>query len=273
MYNRIKSRQEIIDEWNSMTFSKNFMFCKVMQEEPLCRHALEILLGIKIDHLEYPVQEMFFKDSAESHGIRLDVYTKDSNSHFDLEMQTTDSTDLLKRSRYYSSCIDVSELKPGMHYSELKKNYIIFLCLNDPFGRELPLYTYKTKCIQDDSLTDDETEKLFYNVGKWEDSDNSDVRNFFKFIKSNEPCDEFTRSLSGQVMIARQNAEYRRQYMTMEMYGTERFREGQKAGSQQTKIEDAANLLKLGVLTPEQISSAIGLPLEQVVELKNSLTS
>ena len=65
--------------------------------------------------------------------------------------------------------------------------------------------------------------------------------------------------------------------MTMEMYGTERFREGQKQGllegSQQKAIEDAANLLKLGVLTPEQISSAIGLPLEQVVELKNSLTS
>ena len=239
-----------------------------MQEEPLCRHALEILLGIKIDRLEYPVQEMFFKDSAESHGIRLDVYTKDSNSHFDLEMQTTDSTDLLKRSRYYSSCIDVSELKPGMHYSELKKNYIIFLCLNDPFGREFPLYTYKTKCIQDDSLTDDETEKLFYNVGKWEDSDNSDVRNFFKFIKTNEPCDEFTRSLSGQVMIARQNAEYRRQYMTMEMYGTERFREGQKAGSQQTKIEDAKSFYANGV-SIDIIAKSLNMTVDKVMEIIN----
>ena len=58
--------------------------------------------------------------------------------------------------------------------------------------------------------------------------------------------------------------------MTMEMYGTERFREGQKAGSQQTKIEAATEFLKEGD-SPEKISRCIGLPLEQVLELKNSL--
>ena len=56
----------------------------------------------------------------------------------------------------------------------------------------------------------------------------------------------------------------------------EAFQDGMEAGlekgSRQKAVEDAANLLKLGVLTEEQISSAIGLPLEQIVELKNSLT-
>ena len=56
----------------------------------------------------------------------------------------------------------------------------------------------------------------------------------------------------------------------------EAFQDGMEAGlekgSQQKAVEDAANLLKLGVLTEEQISSAIGLPLEQVIEIKNSLT-
>ncbi|MCR5386417.1 MAG: hypothetical protein K6E69_04785 [Treponema sp.] len=32
------------------------------------------------------------------------------------------------------------------------KNYIIFLCLEDPFKKELPLYTYRTKCIEDGTL-------------------------------------------------------------------------------------------------------------------------
>lgn len=49
-------------------------------------------------------------------------------------------------------------------------------------------------------------------------------------------------------------------------------KEAFEAGTRQKAVEDATNLLKLGVLTPEQISSAIGLPLEQVVEQKNSLT-
>lgn len=42
-------------------------------------------------------------------------------------------------------------------------------------------------------------------------------------------------------------------------------------GAQQKAIEDATNLLKLNALTPEQISSAIRLPLEQVLELKKQL--
>ena len=37
-------------------------------------------------------------------------------------------------------------------------------------------------------------------------------------------------------------------------------------------LEDAENLLKIGVGTPEQISQAIGLPLEQVLQIKEKLT-
>ena len=48
----------------------------------------------------------------------------------------------------------------------------------------------------------------------------------------------------------------------------EAFQDGMEAKA----IEDATNLLKLDALTPEQISSAIGLPLEQVLELKSQLT-
>lgn len=264
--NHIKTEEELIEEWNTMPFSKNFMFCKVMENEPLCRHALEILLGIKIDHLEYPEQERYFKDSAQSHEIRLDVFTEGDGRNFDLEMQTADTGDLLKRARYYSSCIDVSFLKPGMLYSALKKNYIIFLCLEDPFKKELPLYTYRTKCVEDGTLEDDETEKLFYNIAEWETFENEDLKNFFKFIMTNIPCDEFTRNLNDQVMIVRQNAKYRRQYMTMEMYGTERFREGQKQGAQQKAVEAAIMLVHDYNATPEVAAQKMNAPLELVLE-------
>ncbi len=110
--NHIKTEEELIEEWNTMPFSKNFMFCKVMENEPLCRYALEILLGIKIDHLEYPEQERYFKDSAQSHGIRLDVFTEGDGRNFDLEMQTADTGDLLKRARYYSSSLTYHSLNP-----------------------------------------------------------------------------------------------------------------------------------------------------------------
>ena len=44
-------------------------------------------------------------------------------------------------------------------------------------------------------------------------------------------------------------------------------------GTRQKAIEAAKNFLKMNVLSDAQISEGTGLPLEQVVELKNSLTS
>ena len=43
-------------------------------------------------------------------------------------------------------------------------------------------------------------------------------------------------------------------------------------GKAEKAIEDAENFLKLGVNTPEQISQAIGLPLEQVLQIKENLS-
>ena len=49
------------------------------------------------------------------------------------------------------------------------------------------------------------------------------------------------------------------------------YLEGLAQGSAQKAIEAAENLLKMGVNTPEQISQAIGLPLEQVLKIKGNL--
>ena len=48
--------------------------------------------------------------------------------------------------------------------------------------------------------------------------------------------------------------------------------DGRTEGKSEKAIEDAENFLKLGVNTPEQISQAIGLPLEQVLQIKENLS-
>ena len=45
-------------------------------------------------------------------------------------------------------------------------------------------------------------------------------------------------------------------------------RDGIAEGAQQKAIEDAKNLLKMNICTVEQISQAIGLPIEQILQLK-----
>ena len=43
-------------------------------------------------------------------------------------------------------------------------------------------------------------------------------------------------------------------------------------GREEKAIEAAQNLLKMNILTPEQIAQAAGLPLEKVLELQKQLT-
>lgn len=222
--------QELLRKWESLPFSNNFIFSKVMQDENLCRHLLELLLDIKISRLEYPKSEVYFKENLGSHGIRLDVYTSDGDHYYDVEIQTVNKPDLLKRARYYSSIIDADVLRPSKNYNELKENIIIFLCLEDPFNKGLPLYTYKTKCLEDASLPDDETTKLFYNISQWKTNKNHDIQNFFHFILTDIPTDDFTKNISSHVSDAKKNADFRRLYMTIEM-------------EMQMQIEERANEL------------------------------
>ena len=117
-----------------------------------------------------------------------------------------------------------------MDYLELRENIIIFLCLEDPFNKGLPLYTFKTKCVEDSTLPDDETTKLFYNIGNWKENPNPGVRNFLEFIITNNPKDEFTSKLSAHVTMTKKNADYRRQFMMYSMYLRDCIEDGIEQG-------------------------------------------
>ncbi len=50
------------------------------------------------------------------------------------------------------------------------------------------------------------------------------------------------------------------------------FTEGEQKGRSEKAVEAACNLLKMNILSPEQIAQAQGLPLEKVLELQKSIT-
>ena len=87
-----------IDE---LTLADNFMFCHTMKNEELCKELLEKLLHIKIDHIIYPELEKELTAYYEMKSVRLDVYVKDSDKIFDIEMQNQPTNYLPLRTRYY----------------------------------------------------------------------------------------------------------------------------------------------------------------------------
>jgi len=77
--------------------------------------------------------------TADAKSVRLDVYLEDTEqSVYDVEMQTSISTELPKRSRYYQGMLDLNQIDKGAKYSELKRCYIVFICKEDPFDQGFP---------------------------------------------------------------------------------------------------------------------------------------
>ena len=129
-----------IDE---LTLADNFMFCHTMKNEELCKELLEKLLHIKIDHIIYPELEKELTAYYEMKSVRLDVYVKDSDKIFDIEMQNQPTNYLPLRTRYYQSMIDVDNLLKGEEYSNLKESFIIFICQFDHLMKIFPVILLK----------------------------------------------------------------------------------------------------------------------------------
>lgn len=207
------------EKWERATLADNFIFCKVMTANPdLCKELLELLLNIKIERIEIPVAERSFKVDYDSKGIRFDVYVKDGTGRcFDIEIQTTNRTNLAKRARYYQGLMDVDSLVSGADYSELNESYVIFLCMEDAFGSGLPVYDFHQVCKQNsDILFNDGTHKVFFNASKYDKMPTKGLREFFKFLNGLNAASDFTDQLEQKVRYAKTNAQWRHRFMTWE---------------------------------------------------------
>lgn len=56
-----------------LVFSDDFMFGAVMRDAEICKGVLELLLQVKIDHIEYPELQKSITPFYSKKGVRLDV--------------------------------------------------------------------------------------------------------------------------------------------------------------------------------------------------------
>ena len=271
-------------KWEELTFSDNYIFCKVMEDERLCRHLLEILLDIRIEKLEYIRTETPVENFFDSRGVRLDVLVKDTGRTFDIEMQAGSYRDILLRSRYYQGALDVGVTKRRTKYRELKESYILFICRDDPFGAGCPVYTQKSVFEEAPEVEyNDKTHKVFYNASGYEAAAGSEIGEVLRFIYNTETGGGFTQELAESVEAAKAQPEVKDGYMYFSdileeekekaaAAGEERGRSagiaigeerGFTAGAEQT----ARNMLAEG-FPADQIARLTGLSPERVRELE-----
>ena len=247
------------------------MFEKVLMDEEICRELLERLLKIKIERLEYPELQTRISPYYEAKGVRLDVYVKDSDKVFDIEIQNGKKSNIGKRTRYYQSMIDIDNLLKGASYTALNESYIIFICTFDPFEKGLPHYTFKNLCLQNSEVDiKDGAIKEVFNAKAYATEQDVEISAFLKYIDSKEATDDFTDKINHIVELAKINEKFKGDYLAMNIRETDIYEEGRNdgiaQGAEQAKIDTAKKLL-LENLPKDLIVRTTGLPLETIQKL------
>ena len=236
--------------WEDLGISNDFLFGKVMQNPRLCKELLQrILPDIKIDRIEYPELQKTIKPDADAKSIRLDVYIKDNKDVvYNIEMQASDTKELPKRSRYYQSLIDLQLIDKGQTYRKLSRSFIIFICLEDIFGYGRHIYTFENLCKEDSTISmGDETTKIFLNADSKMDDVDQRLKAFLDYVAGEITNDTFVQELDKAVEKAKQNREWRHEYMTLLMRDQLNIEKGIEQGIEQG-IEGTVSILKnLGI--------------------------
>ena len=77
--------------FEDLTIADDFMFCKIMEHESLCRPFLEMLFTVNIDKITYLSSQNGVITNSAAKTVRLDILVKDdAGTSYDIEMSFSD---------------------------------------------------------------------------------------------------------------------------------------------------------------------------------------
>ncbi|MDO4329979.1 MAG: Rpn family recombination-promoting nuclease/putative transposase [Lachnospiraceae bacterium] len=221
--------------WEELELKDDFMFAKVMRNQILCKELLQAIFPyMKIIHIEYPEEQKSINITSDGKSVRLDVYVQDdAEIVYNIEIQSVDTGELPKRSRYYQGMIDLNLIEKGEHYRNLKESFVIFICTFDLFGKGRYLYTFRNLCVEDDAIElNDGTAKVFLNAKGRRGSADPALKEFLSYLDSGQIKGDFAKRIEKEVKRVRENKEWRREYMTLLMRDRENLEKGRKEGEE-----------------------------------------
>ena len=129
---------------------------------------------------------------------------------------------------------------------------------------------------------DDKSLKVIYNASAYEQEKDKRVRDFLSYVFNGQAGeDDFTNRLEAIVARLKDNDEFRSDYAAMNLHDYDLTTRAEEAGREKglaegalnKAIEVAKNLLRMEVLTHEQIAQVEDLPLKKVQELAEEIAA
>ena len=210
----------MVKKFEDLTLQDDFMFCKVMQNEGLCKTLIEMILFDTIGKITYISVQHSINTYEQAKSVRFDVLVQTENGKFyDVEMQVSNEKNIPKRMRFYQAAIDISFLDKGNFYNDLNESFIIFICLFDVLGKNRSIYTFENICLEDKNISlQDGTKKVIMNAEAFKDTKNKELKEFLEYLKTGKTKSEFTRRIEEMIQTVKQNEQARQEYRLMSTF-------------------------------------------------------
>ena len=265
-----KKDNSIYDSPNFLPFTNDNIFMNVMRSPKICRALLELILpneeigAIRIRKSDNPLldnseidekadesmsikTQKTLKLGADVHGVRFDAFVESSKLWADIEMQTSDGSELDKRARYYHANIDLDFLEQGQPYENLKPSYVIFICTFDHFNMDEPVYFFRSWDVEKSLPLKDLSYTIMLNTKCSPEKVPEALKPFYEYLndpKKNQ-ASELTRMIDERVRKFN-SSEWRQKYMTFEYILNEQKRESEAIGFEKGRSEGEAIGLEKG---------------------------
>lgn len=250
--------------FQELDLSNAFLFAAALEDPETCRLVLEIILGGKLPPVNVHAEHNILV-SSDFRSVRLDIYANDEiEVNYNVEAQNKNEGNLPKRSRYHQAEMDVSSLKPGQDFNDLRPGYVIFICTFDPFGKKLYRYTFEERCLERDFPLGDETKKIFLSTrGENTDEVPKELIHFLEYMENSTDAyvktaaDDVITKLHRKVMTLKKERSLEARYMTFEELLRSREKDGIAVGIAKGKAEGVVELLEDYGSVPEQLVEKI----------------
>lgn len=260
----VKTREQLKEETLAKIASfkimdDTFMTAFFNEKPELAEFVLRIILNM--EHLKVKsskVQKVL--KSIQGRSITLDINAIDDNGReCDIEFQQENKGAKPKRARFHSSMIDSNALLPGDDFEKLPESYVIFITSEDYFELGLPIYTIDRYIKEADmKLFGDDEHIIYVNGDNTEDTPLGKLVHDFKCIN---PKDMYFKQIADRTDQLKNTEGGREEvYKIMEEISSENVR--------QEQYQIAMELIKMGLLTEEQIAKATHLTLDVIKALE-----
>lgn len=248
MLQRIRGFRLLDDDFMTKCFEENI-------------EATELVLRIvlnKPDIKVLKVQTQYSMKNIKGRSLRLDIYATDSeNKKYNIEIQREDKGAGAKRARYNSSLIDSNILPAGVEVENLAETYVIFITENDVIGKNKPIYHIDRYIREAEEYFNDGSHIIYVNASYKDDTELGKLMHDFSVV---EPDDMNFKVLANATGYYKKDKE-----------GIQAMCKAMEDMITDDRKEAAIRMLESGKLTNEDIAKFLGLPLDVVEELAESL--